>query len=124
MFAAWVPGDPSRPITHNNRYFPMQTGKSSFSLNCSQGLVMACLNINSLLRHTDDKIPSKLLKIGGDILAPSLTVIFSRSLSIGIFPHDWKSARVSPIFKGVAAFSSTNIFPSLLSLLRLKYLRN
>ena len=40
-----------------------------------------------------DKIPSKLLKIGGDTLAPSLTAIFNRSLPTGIF-HDWKKASV------------------------------
>ena len=67
------------------------------------------ININDvlkLLRKIDtnkatglDKIPSKLLKIAGDTLAPSLTAIFNRPLSTGIFLHDKKKASVSPLFK-------------------------
>ena len=33
------------------------------------------------------------------VVAPSLTLIFNASLSNGIFPHDFKIARVSPIHK-------------------------
>ena len=46
-----------------------------------------------------DKIPCKLLKIAADIVASSLTSIFNQSISVGIFPIDWKLARVSPVFK-------------------------
>lgn len=46
-----------------------------------------------------DKIPAKILKLSSDIIAPSLTAIFNLSLVTGIFVHDWKFARVSPIFK-------------------------
>ena len=46
-----------------------------------------------------DKIPCKLLKIAADIVAPSLTSILNQSISVGIFPIDWKLARVSPVFK-------------------------
>ena len=46
-----------------------------------------------------DKIPIRLLKIAADVGAPSLTGIFNQSLLTGIFPSDWKMAKVSPIFK-------------------------
>ena len=46
-----------------------------------------------------DNIPNKLLKMAGDIVAPSLTQIFAKSISTGIFPTEWKLARVSLIFK-------------------------
>ena len=46
-----------------------------------------------------DKIPNRLLKIAADVVAPSLTGIFNQSLVTGIFPSDWKMAKVSPIFK-------------------------
>ena len=46
-----------------------------------------------------DKIPNRLLKIAPDVVAPSLTDIFNQSLLTGIFPSDWKLAKVSPIFK-------------------------
>ena len=46
-----------------------------------------------------DKIPCKLLKLAVDIISPSLTCIFNRSIESGVFPDEWKSARVTPIFK-------------------------
>ena len=46
-----------------------------------------------------DNIPNKLLKMAGDIVTPSLTQIFTKSISTGIFPTEWKLARMSPIFK-------------------------
>ena len=46
-----------------------------------------------------DNIPNKLIKIAAEIISPSLTEIFARSISTGIFPSEWKTARVSPIFK-------------------------
>ena len=44
-------------------------------------------------------IPRKLLKLAASILSPSLSQIFNKSLSEGIYPHDWKMAKVLPIFK-------------------------
>ena len=46
-----------------------------------------------------DNIPNKVLKITAEILSPSLSAIFNRSLSMGIYLDDWKMARVLPIFK-------------------------
>ena len=46
-----------------------------------------------------DNIPSKLLIMAGKIVAPSLTQIFIKSISTGIFPTEWKLARVIPTFK-------------------------
>ena len=46
-----------------------------------------------------DNIPNKVLKMAVEILSPSLSAIFNRSLSMGIYPDDWKMARVLPIFK-------------------------
>ena len=46
-----------------------------------------------------DNIPNKVLKMAAEILSPSLSAIFNRSLSMGIYPDDWKMARVLPIFK-------------------------
>ena len=44
-----------------------------------------------------DKIPCKLSKPAAEIAAPSLTQIFGKIISTGIFPTEWKSAM--PIFK-------------------------
>ena len=62
--------------------------------------------VPNLLRKLDvrkatrlDKIPCKLLKVAADIVAPSLTKIYQPSIITGIFPSEWKLARVTSIFK-------------------------
>jgi hypothetical protein len=55
--------------------------------------------INERKATGPDKIPCKLLKIAAEIIAPSLTQIFDKSIRTSIFPDDWKLARVTPIFK-------------------------
>ena len=54
-----------------------------------------------LLNETSglDGISAKLLKEAGPIVSASLTYIINRSLTTGIFPNDWKVARVTPIYK-------------------------
>ena len=59
-----------------------------------------------LLRNIDEKkatgldmIPSKLLKMAASIVTPSLTAIFTKSIITGIYPTEWKMARVTPVFK-------------------------
>ena len=46
-----------------------------------------------------DMIPSRALKIAADIIAPSITWIFNRSLKTGIFVDAWKKAYVLPIYE-------------------------
>ncbi len=46
-----------------------------------------------------DQISAKVLKIAAPSIAPSLTLIFNQSIRTGIFPSDWKVARVTPIYK-------------------------
>ena len=46
-----------------------------------------------------DKIPGKLLKDTAAVVTPFLNLIFNLSLAEGIFPSDWKNAKVSPIYK-------------------------
>ena len=47
-------------------------------------------------------IPNKLLKIAAEVVAPSVTKIFIQSIITGIFPEEWKEARVSPLHKNGA----------------------
>ena len=60
----------------------------------------------NLLRKADEKkatgldmIPSKLLKMAASIIARSLTAIFTKSILTGIYPTEWKTDRVTPVFK-------------------------
>ena len=63
-----------------------------------------------------DGIPVRLLKETADQIAPSLTMLFKKSLRLGIFPGDWKLANIVPIFKRGKRDSVENYRPiSLLS---------
>ena len=41
----------------------------------------------------------KILKLTANSLSPSLTKLFNQSLIKGIYPDDWKIAKVVPVFK-------------------------
>ena len=46
-----------------------------------------------------DGIPARLLKETARQIAPSLTVLFNKSLRTGVLPRDWKLANVVPVHK-------------------------
>ena len=46
-----------------------------------------------------DGISVKLLKLAGDSIVSPLTFLYNMSISKGVFPSDWKKAKVTPIFK-------------------------
>ncbi|KAI8515451.1 hypothetical protein Bbelb_062640 [Branchiostoma belcheri] len=58
-----------------------------------------------------DNIDNRLLKVGAQILAPSLTKLFNRSLDTGKFPTKWKQAKVLPIHKKGDKTSPSNYRP-------------
>ena len=75
-------------FTKLNKYKEIDIGKVGRLLN----------QINTKKSPGLDSLPDNLLKIAAGILAPSLTKIFDKSLSTGIYPNDWKLGVVS-IFK-------------------------
>ena len=46
-----------------------------------------------------DNNSAKLIRECADIIAGPLCNLFNKSLMSGIFPDDWKCARVTPLFK-------------------------
>ena len=56
-------------------------------------------------------IPTCLLKMSFTFIASSLTHIFNLVISTGIIPKDWKSARVTPIFKADSKVDPANYRP-------------
>ena len=46
-----------------------------------------------------DGLSSKIPRLSTSIISPWLTVIFNQSFRTGIFPDEWKLAKVSPLFK-------------------------
>ena len=55
-----------------------------------------------------DGIPTCLLKLSFPFTASSLTHIFNLVISKGIIPKDWKSVRVTPIFKADLKVDAVN----------------
>lgn len=58
-----------------------------------------------------DKIPSKLVRMAASVIAESLCILFNKSILTGIFPSDWKIAKVSPVHKGNEKDFLTNYRP-------------
>ena len=46
-----------------------------------------------------DGISARLLRECPDLISESLTLIFNRSINTGIFPDEWKYAKVIPVHK-------------------------
>ena len=66
--------------------------------NCSQ--VLSLLNKLSKSKATGlDKISARLIRECADLICISICKIFNCSLTTGIFPDDWKCAKVIPLFK-------------------------
>ena len=63
-----------------------------------------CTTIKSYLCKSKgtglDNISAKLLRECPDVRAESLTHLFNQSLLTGFFPDEWKSARITPLYKG------------------------
>ena len=58
--------------------------------------------INKLKTKTSrgfDDISSEVLKLGGQIIIPPLTFIINTSITEGVFPDQWKVAKVTPLHK-------------------------
>ena len=93
--AAEIPASERKPeayLIHTNKTFRLE--------------IPTIDTVHRLLKTIDekkssglDKIPNKLLKIAADVIAPSLTEIYTKSIYTGIFPSEWKEARVAPVYK-------------------------
>ena len=58
-----------------------------------------------------DQIGPKLLKLSADVISSSITHIINCSISQGVFPDQWKSAKVNPLFKKGLANDVNNYRP-------------
>jgi hypothetical protein len=66
----------------------------------NESQIFRLLNNLSISKSTGcDKIPAKILKYSAAVILPSLTNLFNSSIGMGIFPSEWKIARVVPLHK-------------------------
>ena len=77
----------------------------------SDEVILLCREIENLKSSGLDDISSRLCKDAFLVLSEQLTHMFNCSLRKGIFPDEWKSAKVVPLFKGGDKESVENYRP-------------
>lgn len=90
-----IPATSIRPESYlepTNKRFSLESPTIDIVLNLLQ-------NLNERKAIGLDKIPNRLLKMAANVIAPSLTMIFSQSIAYSTFPEEWKLAKVTPIYK-------------------------
>ena len=71
--------------------------------------ILSSIDVSKSTGH--DGISNKLLKDAVDIISYSLALIFNTSINTGIFPHDFKTAVISPIHKAGCKTECSNYRP-------------
>ena len=71
--------------------------------------ILSSIDVSKSTGH--DEISNKLLKDAVDIISYSLALIFNTSINTGIFPHDFKTAVISPIHKAGCKTECSNYRP-------------
>jgi hypothetical protein len=81
-------------------------------------VVDSLLKINPHKATGIDKISASLLRIAAPVIAPSVMRLINHSFKTGVFPQRWKTAKVTPLFKGgesgdVSNYRPISILPTL-----------
>ena len=81
--------------------FVNQSISGSFSFQqISPSLVSSQLRKLCMRKATGlDTVSARLLRECFDLISNSLTLTFNRSIETSIFPDEWKSARITPLYK-------------------------
>ena len=58
-----------------------------------------------------DKISSKIIKIASPAISDSITHIFNESITMSLFPDEWKIARIIPLYKNGQRYVPGNYRP-------------
>ena len=113
------------PWRWNNKILPIASNNSSYinninviynnkfsfsSINCST----VFLHLHKLCRSKAtglDNIFAKIIRECADLISVSICDLFNKSLVSGVFPDDWKCARVTPLFKQGEPSDLNNYLP-------------
>ena len=91
---------PRSGINHSfENYLTKTNSKFSFEEISSFDVQQLLSELDTSKANGLDNIPARLLKDCPDLISESLTQIFNESINQGLFPVDWKKARVTPIYK-------------------------
>lgn len=66
----------------------------------SQDIVLkSAKSMKATMTSGPDNVPSFFIKDCASVLDYPLTIIFNMALKTGVFPSDWKSAKICPVYK-------------------------
>jgi hypothetical protein len=103
---------PNQLSDYNN--LPISSSSSSSSqqltFNCTTDIVNAAIDACSNSSSSPDGISFRLLKTIKPLIILPLTIIYQHSLFEGCFPHVWKHAIVTPVYKGRGGKSSPDSY--------------
>ncbi|BHF60612.1 hypothetical protein SprV_0100357700 [Sparganum proliferum] len=78
----------------------------------TEGMVLTeLLKLKESKSPGPDEIPAKILKELAGELSKSLSMLFHTSFETGYLPPDWKSAWITPLYKGGSRVSANNYRP-------------
>ncbi|KAL9956690.1 hypothetical protein ACROYT_G038209 [Oculina patagonica] len=78
----------------------------------TESKIIDCLkNISSNKASGIDNISARMLKLAAPIIAPSIAKLTNCSFDTSVFPQRWKTAKVTPLFKGGDTESVNNYRP-------------
>ena len=93
-------------------YFPTANSVFSIEPTSSAKVLELMLKLSKQKAIGLDGISSQLIKISAPVIVASITEIFNCSILTGIFPDEWKAARVTPVSKVEAPvmLTTTDLF--------------
>ena len=92
------------PLSNNNGHCHQKYVKSTnntfeFHPTSSEQILKLLNKLNKSKGVGLDKLSNRLIRECADLISPYTSTIFNSCLATGVFPDDWKLARVTPIFK-------------------------
>lgn len=100
-----------KTLTLDNNNTSLDHPEFVFSCIEEDSVLKLLLDINGNKATGLDRISPKLLKIASPAISKPLTKIFNNSLKFGVIPHEWKSAKVLPLYKNGSKLDPSNYRP-------------
>ena len=96
------------PAKSFTEYLPTTNSVFRIKPTYPQQVLELMLKLSNKKATGPDGISSKLIKISAPVIVSSITKIFNSLISTGIFPDEWKLARVTPVHKNGSPSDENN----------------